>query len=208
MLSDVYGVAARDIRWRTGGLEIPGRIEKFGLKLPPPFDVAAVPQDRSLSAMLTDGDLDALVSARAPSCFGQPGSPVVRLFPDYRAAEQQYFRSTGVFPIMHVIGVRKDIAERYPWLPASVYKAFEQAKSNCMASMKDVGALEATLPWLTSYIEETTALMGDDYWPYGLESNRKTLEAMIRYSVEQGLSPALVKAEDLFAAGTHDRFKV
>lgn len=208
MLSDVYGVAAQDIRWRTGGLENSGRIEKFGLTFSPPLDVAAVPQDKNLSKMLSDGDLDALVSARAPSCFGQHDSPVVRLFPNYRDAEQQYFRDTGLFPIMHVIGIRRDLVERFAWLPASVFKAFEQAKLKCMASMRDVGALEVTLPWLTSYIEDTTELMGDDYWPYGFEENRKALEAMVRYSFEQGISPSLSKIEMLFAPGTHDRFKV
>jgi len=132
----------------------------------------------------------------------------VRLFPNYQNEEEKYFSETGHFPIMHVIGIRRDIAEQHPWLAASVYKAFDQAKTKCLQSMRDVGALEVALPWLTSHIEATIALMGKNYWPYGLEQNRKSLDAMVRYSFEQGLSPRLMKIEELFAAGTHDQFKV
>lgn len=208
ILKDLYEVDAREIRWRTGGLEIPGRIEKFGLTFEPPFDVKAVPTDKSLSQMLRSGEIDGMVSARAPSCFGDRSVPVARLFPNYQAAEQQYFRETGHFPIMHVIGVRRDLAAQYPWLPASLLKAFDQAKAMSLRSMGDIGALEVMLPWLTSHLEETVALMGQDFWPYGFEENRKSLEAMTRYSFEQGLSPRVVSIEELFAPGTHDRFKV
>jgi 4,5-dihydroxyphthalate decarboxylase len=208
ILKDVYGISPHEIKWRSGGLEIPGRIEKFGLKFEPPFDVKAVPTDKSLSNMLAAGELDGMVSARAPSCLGGPGSSIVRLFPNYQEVEKQYFRDTGHFPIMHVIGIRRDVAKQYPWLPASVFKAFDQAKAKSMRSMNDLGALEVALPWLTAHIEETIAVMGEDYWPYGLEDNRKSLEAMVRYSFEQALSPRELKVDDLFAPGTHDRFKV
>jgi 4,5-dihydroxyphthalate decarboxylase len=208
ILKDLYDISSHEIKWRTGGLEIPGRIEKFGLKFDPPFDVKAVPTDKSLSNMLMAGELDGMVSARAPSSFSLPNSPIVRLFPNYKDVEKDYYRETGHFPIMHVIGIRRDVAAQHPWLAASVYKAFELAKANCMRSMNDLGALEVALPWLTSYIEETIELMGPNYWPYGFEENRKTLEAMARYSFEQGLAPRLVGIEELFAAGTHDRFKV
>ena len=208
ILSDIYGVRAQEIRWRTGGLEMPGRIENVGLTLPSGYDVKSIPRDRSLSQMLVDGELDAIVSARAPSCFGESHPLVVRLFPDFKKVEQEYYRETGMFPIMHVIGVRRDVVQRYPWLPASLWKAFEQAKSACITSMKDVGALEVTLPWLASHLVETSQLMGQDYWPYGVEDNRTVLEAMTRYSFEQGLSPRRMNVDELFAPGTHDRFKV
>ncbi|WP_174279943.1 ABC transporter substrate-binding protein [Sphingomonas bacterium] len=202
MLSDEYGVAASSIRWRTGGLDQPGRQEKFGLTFGDAVEVAPIGGDRTLSAMLAAGDIDALITARAPACF-QPDDPAVtRLFADYRAAEETYFRKTGLFPIMHVIGVRRELVERHPWLPLAVTRAFEEAKRLCMRAMHDVGALAATLPWLGDDLARTVAVMGEDYWPYGVPANRAALAAMLRYSVEQGLSPRLLDLHELFALGT------
>ena len=200
MLSDCYGVRAQDICWRSGGLETPGRTEKIPLRLPEGFEVLSIGAGESLSSLLDLGELDAVVSARAPSCFDRnPG--VVRLFPDYRAAEKAYFSQTGIFPIMHVAVLRRSLVERHPWLASSLFKAFCQAKVACLPALAEGGALSVTLPWLVAEYEATIDLMGPDYWPYGLEPNRPALEAALRYSYEQGLADRMLRIEELFAPG-------
>ena len=200
LLSDQYGVRSQDMRWRTGGLETPGRSEKIALRMPEGFEVMPIGPQDCLSDMLAAGRLDAIVSARAPSCFGRQAG-VARLFPDYRTAEQAYFRQTGLFPIMHVVVVRRRLVEQHPWLTSSLFKAFSQAKAACVHALQEVGALAVTLPWLVAEYEATVAAMGADYWPYGLEPNRPALEAAARYSHEQGLSDTLLDVDALFAPG-------
>jgi 4,5-dihydroxyphthalate decarboxylase len=207
LLSDVYGVKPHEISWRTGGLEMPGRKEKQALSLPPNLDVQPIPADQTLSRMLVEGGIDALISAIRPSCWRGSNS-VVRLFPDYRRAEREYFCETGIFPIMHMLGVRCDMVERHAWLPASVYKAFDQSKAVCMTALEELGTLAVTLPWLIPELEETKELMGEDFWPYGIEENRKTLETLTRYVHEQGLTSRQIAVDELFAAGTRSRVKV
>ncbi len=208
MLEEEYGVAPSAITWRTGGLEQPGRYGKFPLNLPPDIVVRAIPEDRALSDMLARGEIGALVSARAPSCFqsGMPG--IRRLFPDYRAAEVAYYRKTGLFPIMHMLAIRRSLAERHPWLPASVMKAFVEAKRICIEDLNDVTALRATVPWLIAELEETRALLGGDFWRYGFKNNLGELEVMTRWSVRQGLAARAVKPEDLFYPSTLESARV
>jgi 4,5-dihydroxyphthalate decarboxylase len=208
LLRDEFAVAAADINWVQGGLEIPGRRDKFPLNLPEGFPLVSVAGDKTLSQLLADGELDAVISARQPSCFAA-GHPLVRrLFPDYRAAERDYFRRTGVFPIMHAVGIRRDVLEKHPWLPASVYKAFVQAKRLADAEFAEVTALKIGLPWLTAEFDATRELMGDDFWSYGVEPNRKTLELMARYSHEQGLAVRPVTVEEMFAPSTLSETRV
>ena len=207
LLSDVYGVRAEDMKWRTGGLEMAGRKEKQPMKLPPRFEIRAIPEGKTLSKMLSAGEIDALISAIRPSCWGTDDN-IVRLFPDYRKAERDYFRQTGIFPIMHMLGIRKDMVERHAWLPASVFKAFDESKAACMVALEEFGTLAVTLPWLIPEIEETKSLMGENFWPYGIEDNRKALETLTRYAHEQGLTSRLVAVDELFAAGTRSQVKV
>jgi 4,5-dihydroxyphthalate decarboxylase len=208
LLQDKYGIAAKEIEWVQGGLETPGRRDKFPLNLPPGFPLTAAADDTSLSRLLADGKLDAVISARQPSCFVAGHSMVKRLFPDYRAAEQDYFRRTGVFPIMHAVGIRPDVLEKHAWLAASVYKAFVEAKRLADADFAETTALKVGLPWVTAELDATTALMGRDFWSYGVEANRKTLELMARYSYEQGLAVRLLPVEEMFAPGTLDKIRV
>jgi 4,5-dihydroxyphthalate decarboxylase len=204
-LKDEFGIAASDITWVQGGLEHAGRREKFPLNLPPDFPLSPAPEGQTLSQMLADGALDAVIAARRPSCFVAGHPQVRRLFPDYRAAERDYFRSTGIFPIMHAVGVRRDMHQLHPWLAASVYKAFAQAKRLADAEFAETTALKIGLPWLNAEFEETRALMGDDYWSYGLnEANRKALNAIARYSYEQGLAVRLITVAEMFAPSTMD----
>lgn len=206
MLADDYGVAASDIHWRTGGLEQPGRYGRFQLNLPPEIRVDPIPGDKSLSPLLAAGELPAVITARAPSCFD--GDRVRRLFVDYRIAEEDYYRRTGFFPIMHVLVMRESLAEAHPWLPSSIYKAFLEAKNLAVRELDDVTALKVSNPFHTAALDEARALMGDDIWPYGFADNRDALEAITRWSLEQGLSQRKMTPEELFHPSTHERARV
>ena len=208
MLHDDYGVKPSDIHWRSGGLEDPGREERSPLNLPPEIDLTPIAGDRTLSEMLAEGELDAVFSARAPSCYLQGAPNIDRLFPDFRDVERDYFRRTGIFPVMHIIGVRKSLAEAHPWLPVNVYNAFVEAKRLCMSELGQIGHLFASLPWGVADFQDAQALMGEDYWRYGVTENRPELEALTRYSFEQGLSARKLVPEDLFAAPVLDLFKI
>jgi 4,5-dihydroxyphthalate decarboxylase len=207
LLADEYGVKPADLRWRNGGLEDAGRAGVVALSLPPEVELRPIPAGRTLSQELADGGIDALLSARAPSCFGKVPE-VARLFPDYRAAEEDFFRRSGIFPIMHLIGIRRSLVERFPWLPVNVQMAFEEAKRLCMIDLAKIGHLYTTLPWAVDELERTRALMGQDFWPYGLQANRHVLDAMTRYAAEQGLTARRLDVAELFPASTLDLAKV
>ncbi|MDE0176389.1 MAG: ABC transporter substrate-binding protein [Defluviicoccus sp.] len=208
MLAEEYGVRPSDIVWRTGGLEQPGRYGAYPLDLPPGIEVRPLPPERSLSAMLAAGELPALVSARAPSCFGAGGGPVRRLFPDYRAAEEAYYRKTGLYPIMHLVAMRESLAEAHPWLPASLYKAFRAAKNIAVAALDDVTAPHVSVPWIAAEVERTRALLGRDIWPYGFQDNLRELEAVVRYSHAQGLAVRELDPAELFHPSTRESARV
>jgi 4,5-dihydroxyphthalate decarboxylase len=202
ILADEYGVKPTDIHWRSGGLEEPGRDERTPLAPIPGLDLKPIAAGQALSPMLEAGELDAMFTARAPSCFNRRASHVGRLFPDYRAVERAYYEKTRIFPPMHLIGVRRSLVEAHPWLPSSLYKAFVAAKALALAEVKDINALHVTLPWLEAEALETIALMGDDYWRYGAEENRHDIETLARYSHEQGLVRRRIAVEELFARST------
>ena len=208
LLQHEYGVKPSEIHWRSGGQEQPGRHERTPLKPIPGLDLQPIPPDQTLVGMLRDGELDALFTARAPSSFLAGEPHIARLFPDTRAAEKAYFKKTGHFPIMHLIGIRKSLVERSPWLPSSVYKAFCQAKDLAMVDLLDVNALMVTLPWLEAETKETIAVMGRDFWKYGVAENRHDLEALTQYSFEQGLTDRKVGLEELFPPSMFEISKV
>lgn len=201
-----YGVHPSDMQWFHGGEEETGREEKLELDLPDDVDIQYIPADATLSGMLERGDLDALVTARAPSSFETDA--VERLFPDFRAVEREYYERTGIFPIMHTVVLRGDVYREDPWIAQELLKAFTASKDVCMREIGDTGALKVALPWLQSELQETRETMGYDYWPYGIEDNQKTLETMVQYSHEQGLIDQEFDLEDLFAKETFDRYKV
>jgi 4,5-dihydroxyphthalate decarboxylase len=207
-LKDDFGIAAADIEWVQAGLEQPGRRDKFPLNLPPGFPLASAANGETLSQMLAEGRLDAVISARRPSCFVAGHPQVRRLFPDYRAAERDYYRRSGLFPIMHALGVRRDVVDQHPWLAASVYKAFAQAKRIADEELAETTALKIGLPWVTAELDATRETMGEDFWPYGVEANRRTLAAMARYSHEQGLAVRVLSVEEMFAPGTLSEIRV
>jgi 4,5-dihydroxyphthalate decarboxylase len=208
MMQHEYGVKPSEIQWRSGGQEEPGRHERTPLKPIPGLDLQPIGDDKTLVGMLRDGELDALFTARAPSSFIKREPHIALLFPDTRAAEQAYYKKTGLFPIMHLVGIRRSLAEKYPWLPTSVYKAFCEAKARAMVDLRDVNALMVTLPWLVAETNETAALMGDDFWKYGVAENRAEIDALTTYIHEQGLADRKVKVEELFHPSTFEIAKV
>lgn len=200
ILADEYGVSPKDIIWVNGGLEDPAQALTQDLGLPPSIRIEQAP-GASLSQLLADGAIDGIITAASPSTLNAPG--VGRLFPDYRAAEQAYFHKTRIFPIMHVIGIKTELLARDPSLALRVYRGFSAAKDICIADLNgDGGAVKATLPWLGPELDATRAVLGEDFWPYGIEKNRPTLEAVTRWSFEQHLSPRKLAVEELFAPET------
>jgi 4,5-dihydroxyphthalate decarboxylase len=198
MLQDEYGVRPEDMTFYSGGVEKTGRSEKIGLDLPPDIHLEPIRPDQTLSGMLVNGELDALFTAHVPSGFYQH-EHIRRLFTDYKDVEQQYFTETGIFPIMHVLVVKRTLYDRHPWLASSLMKAFEEALQIARADMMYRSSLKIMLPWLADHVEETQRVMGDDYWPYGIEPNRKVLETFLRYSYSQGLAKKLWEPEEIFA---------
>ena len=204
-LQQDYGVRTQDVEWFFGGYNAPDPHFKTGieLKLPPDVRASVIAGDQCLDAMLDRGDLDAVFPAR-PASF-QHGSPnVARLFPNFRAVEEDYFRRTRIFPIMHVVVVRREIYERNRWIVQALYKAFVHAKELAIRRLTSSPPLHATLPWLTDHIQATRKVMGNDYWSYGLAENRHVLEAAAQHAWDQGLlARPIERIDDIFAPESH-----
>ena len=208
MLEHEYGVRAADVEWLQGGLQEPGRRERVEYHLPPSIRVRAIGPDQTLDAMLVAGEIDAVVGARMPLSFVRGDPRVQRLFPDYKAAEREYFRRTRHFPIMHCVVLRRRLYEEHPWVAANLMKALEASKRLALELAYDYNALRYTLPWLIPDLEDTMREMGPDPWPYGIAANQATLEAMCQYAQEQGLTARRVAVDELFAPNTREGFHV
>ena len=208
LLQDEYGVKPSDISWVRGGLEEPGRREKIAIKLPADVRLDEAPEGHTLSDMLAAGEIDAFIGPRVPSCFERGDPNVGWLFPDPIAAPTDYFKRTGIFPIMHLVGVRRTLVEEHPWLPAAVLKAFERAKRTALELLSDTSAAKVTLPFVEEQLKRARDLMGRDYWSYGVAPNRKVLESFLRHHHAQGLSSRLVTIDELFHPTTLETFKL
>ena len=211
ILQDHYGVPVTNADsepYRFGGEEEPGRIEKLKLDLPPDIKLQAIGPTQTLSQMLADGDIDALYTARAPSSFTRGDGRVRRLFENYAEIERAYWRDTGIFPIMHVMVMRREIYEANRWIAQSLTKAFYAAQQMAYDDLAETAALKSMLPWLVAHVEEARREMGADWWPYGLEPNRKALETFTRYHFEQGLSKRQLGLDELFAPESLEAFKI
>ena len=204
MLAHEAGVPLTSVRWFQAGVNEAGRVEKVKLKLPKGIRYESVP-DRSLNDMLLAGDLDAVLSARPPKGLGKG---IRRLIPEFERAEEAYFRKTGIFPIMHVVVIRTELLDRYPWLAMNLLKAFEEAKQRSLARMNDITASYAPFAWIPGYAARMRDLFGEDFWPYGLEKNRTTLEAFLKFGFEQGVCHRKLSAEELFAKQVLTSYKV
>jgi len=196
LLQHEYGVHPRDIAW------IQGRADRLGRKLPPEIRLSQAPAGAELGDLLERGELDFLMTANNPLAFRRGSPKVRRLFPNYAELEKDYYRRTKIYPIMHTIVIRREIYERDPWVALSLYKAFLAAKDRSQRLLMETGSPKASLAWLQPLLEEERRLIGEDWFPYGIEANRASLGALLQYNHEQGLSDRLLKIEELFAPST------
>ncbi len=207
LLAHEYGVALDSVDWYQAGVNEPGRREKVALKLPQGVRYTPKPEG-SLSGMLLDGQLDAVLSARAPDAFLRNDGKVKRMFNDPKLAELVYWKKTGIFPIMHVIAIKREVVERDPWVAMNLMQAFEAAKERSLERMLDITASHMPLPWISSYAEQARDIMGDDFWPYGVEANRVTLNAFLSFAWEQGVCHRNLSPEDIFVESTLSSVRV
>jgi 4,5-dihydroxyphthalate decarboxylase len=198
MLQDEYGVEARDMHWFMGGLTKPTETPLIPLDLPQEIRLDFVPEGDTLERMMIEGRLDALLSIYIPKLFEEGWEGIDRLFPDFKAAEKDYYARTGIFPIMHTIALRADVVRDHPWVPASLYAAFCEARDIALEGLWDTDALRLALPWLIDHVEEAWRVFGKDFWAYGMKANRPALEALGRYVHEQHFSPRVVRPEEIW----------
>lgn len=208
ILQDEYGVDPASAEYFTGGLFEPGREEKIALNLPAKFKVRAIPSDKTLSAMIASGELDAIHAPHPPSTFYSEPQKVKRLFENYVEIERAYFRKTKIFPIMHTVAIRREIYEANRWIAQSLLKAFSEAQRKVYEQLRHQEAYQTMLPWLAAHVEEARRELGEDWWAYGFAPNRHVLDTFLRYHHEQGLSPRRLEPEELFAPETFESFKV
>lgn len=207
-IQDDFAVRPRDSHWLTGGLESSERKEKVPLTLPPEITIENIPRGKNLSDMLIAGEIDALLTAQVPLPYVKRAPQVRRLFADTRQAEADHFRRTGIFPIMHVMIIREGLYKRHPWVAQSLYKALLESKNHFLEAIFKNDAIHSALPWTGQHADDVRNLMGNDFWPYGVEANCRTLETFLRYCFEQGLTPKKLAVEDLFPKETLDTFHV
>jgi len=203
-----YGVAPRAIRWVQGGLEQPGRREKLRLEIPPDIELTSLEPTETLQDALAAGQLDGIISARPPTMLRRDPARLRRLFEDCRALELDWYRRTAIWPIMHLVCIRRELYERHPWVAVSMVRGFTEAKDWALEQLRESAANAYALAWQGAYAEEERAVLGADPWPYGVEPNRSTLTAMARFSHEQGLATRVLTPEEMFPESTLDLAKV
>jgi 4,5-dihydroxyphthalate decarboxylase len=198
MLQHDFGVSPQQMKWFVGGLETPAAAPR---SLPDDHGtITPLGLGTTLISELRSGGLDVLLSNHIPSIFKTGSVDIGRLFPDFKTVEIDYFRRTGIFPVMHVMVMRGELHRRHPLLAPSLYRAFCAARDIAVSGLYDTDALRLALPWLIDHVEEATRVLGPDFWSYGLEPNRPAFEAICRYMVEQGLARRQLQPEELFVA--------
>ena len=208
LLKEEYGVEPADIAWVRGGMEEPGRPEKIALQLPAAVRLEDAPADTTLSQLLERGDLDGIIGPRAPLCFERGDPRVAWLFSDPTRAAAEYFRKTRIFPIMHLVGIRRELVSEHSWLPMAVFKAFSEAKRIALAHLTDTSAAKVTLPFVEESLRGARALMGPDFWSYGVTPNRHVLDSFLHHHHAQGLSARRVGVEELFHPATLESYRI
>ena len=206
ILAEHHGVPVDSVTYVTGGEEQPNRQEKLKLDLPPEIRIEPIGEGKTLARMLAAGEIDALHTARKPSTFD--GVRVKRLFPDFVPVERAYWEATGIFPIMHVVAIRREVYEANRWIAMNLYQAFRDAQRLTYEGLRETAALKVMLPWFNAHVEQTLDLMGPDFWPYGIGPNRTTLETFLRYHRDCGLSPRLLGVDEMFAPETAEEFTI
>ena len=201
-----YGVRPEEIEWvvsaKDSSAGIAGKVSKQESMIPEGLKVTKGPEGKDESDLLVDGDVDALFHAAEPRAYVQGHPNIFRLFSDCRQTERDYYKKTGIFPIMLAVAIRNSLVDKYPWLSEAVFEAYLQAKQMMYTDLRKMGWATLSLPWAAKELEETRALMGENFWPYGVEANRKALETLFQYSYEQGLSSKKLKIEDVFHPST------
>jgi 4,5-dihydroxyphthalate decarboxylase len=201
------GVRLAEIHWVQGGVNQAGRSEKVDLSLPDGAKIEQV-HDRSLNELLLSGDLDGIISAREPAGFLARDPRIARLWPDYRSIEETYYRQTGIFPIMHAIVIRNETLSRHAWIAMNLFRAFDEAKNNSLRRLCSIVNSRIAIPWSHEAYDHARKILGDDFWPYGIEANRHTLDAFLQYCGEQGLTQRTIAVEELFPREVSKFFKV
>lgn len=207
-LTETVGIPLADIEWVQAGVNDPGRVEKVNLRIPDGVKYRSEPT-KSLNDMLLSGEIDVAMSAHAPHSFEEGDPRMRRILVDYQQAEYDYWRETKIFPIMHVVAIKKSVLDQFPWIAMNLMKAFEEAKRRSVERLFDVTASRFPLPWGRVFAERISDLFGaDGYWPYGVEPNRTTISAFLRFAYDQGVTHKPLEVEDLFPAGVQSSFKV
>lgn len=206
ILSDEYGINPEDIQWvlsnEDSSADAAGKISKEEQVVPEGISAVLGTAGKDESELLLSGEVDALFHAAEPKAFIQGNPLVERLFSDARQTERTYYTKTGIFPIMHAVAIKTELVEEYPWLAKAVFEAYSKAKTAHYTQLTKIGWAYSSLPWFAQEFEETKKLMGANFWPYGIEANRKTLETLFRYSYEQGLANKQLTIEELFEEST------
>ena len=208
ILEDDYDVKPSDITWVQGGMDTPGRPEKLKLDLPDNIVIEAAPEGVTLNEMLATGKIDGFIGPRWPRCFGEGHPQVGRLFTDSILAASDYYTRSGIFPIMHLLGVRRALAEQHPWLPGALLKAFTDAKRLAIDALNDTSATKVTMPFVEDNLAVAKRLMGADYWTYGAAANRGVLDAFCDMHHRQGLSARRLSVDELFHPSTYEAYSL
>ena len=202
IFEDEYGIRPDDIQWvissADSSADLSGKTSKQEQMFPDGISIRMGPAGKDESDLLASGEVDALFHAAEPRAYVQGHPMIARLFPDYRSTERDYFSRTGIFPIMHAVAIKKSLAKQHPWLIEAAFDAYSQSKKMAFEYMAKVAWAKESLPWFGQEFAETRALMGDNYYSYGISPNSKTLEALFRYSYQQGLSSRELTIEELF----------
>ena len=196
LMQHEFGVKPSDVEW------VQGRTDRLGRQLPSDIRLTQAPAGAELGDRLERGEIDFMITANNPLSFRRGAKTVRRLLPDYAAAEKDYYRRTKIYPIMHTVVIRRDIYDRDPWVALNLYKALSRAKEHCYHLLSETGSPKASFAWLQPMIEEEQAIIGRDWYPYGIEQNRPSIEALLQYTHEQGLTTRRIKLEELFAPST------
>lgn len=208
ILQDDFGVTPADVTWVRGGIDTPGRPEKIKLQLPPDVRLEQAPEGRTISDLLDQGEIDGFIAPRPPSAQALRNPHIGWLFDDPTATAKDYYRRTGVFPIMHVVGVKRELAERHPWLPGAVLKAFTEAKAHALEQLGDTSATKVTLPFVEEQLKAAREALGPDFWSYGVAPNLRTLETFVRHHHGQGLSARRMAVEEIFHPATYESYSI
>lgn len=207
-LEEDYGVKASDVTWVRGGYEDASRVEKISLHLPGDVKLETAPKGRTISELLADGEIDAVIGPRAPSCFDRGHPQVKYLFEDPHKTAADWYTRTKLFPIMHTLGVRKTLAERHPWLPGALLKAFEKSKTLALTRLSDTSATKVTLPFVEDHLKAARKLMGADFWSYGFSENEHVVNRFLERHHAEGLSSRRLEARELFHPATLESFAI